>query len=63
MQQLVAFAQKQDFGTGCHVVPSDWFRVVCDVAIGFFGQVSKIFFMVRACEKRPHIEISSQMSY
>gem|GEM_PF-1688757 len=44
MQLLVTFAQQQNFGTWRHVVTSNRLRVVCDVAIGFIGQVSQIFF-------------------
>lgn len=44
MQLLVAFAQQQDFCTGRRVVPTYRLWVICDITIGFIGQVSKILF-------------------
>ncbi|BCP69678.1 hypothetical protein KAM576c_18020 [Enterobacter asburiae] len=44
MQLLVAFAQQQDFCTGRDVVPTNRLWVICDITIGFIGEVSKIFF-------------------
>lgn len=60
VQLLVAFAQQQHLCAGCHVVTSDWFRVVRDVAIGFIGQVSQIFFTGlcarRNCGHEPDVQ-------
>ncbi len=44
MQLFVAFAQKQNFGTGRDIVSTNRLRVICDVTIGFIGELGHIIF-------------------
>lgn len=60
MQLLIAFAQQQNLSAWCHVVPANRFRVVCDVAIGFIGQVCQIFFTgLGLCKTSTHRNLQS----
>jgi len=44
VQLLVAFAQEQNFSPWRHVVPADWFWIIGDVTLSFFGKISQVFF-------------------
>lgn len=44
MQLFAAFAQKQNFGTGCDVISTNRRRVICNVTIGIICKVGQIIF-------------------
>lgn len=44
MQLLITFAQEQNFSPRCHVVTPNWLRIVCNVALGLFSQISQVLF-------------------
>ncbi|SVM25476.1 Uncharacterised protein [Klebsiella pneumoniae] len=44
VQLFVAFAQEQNFSPWHHVVPADWFWIIGDIPLSFFGKISQVFF-------------------
>ncbi|CAH3854452.1 Uncharacterised protein [Klebsiella oxytoca] len=44
MQLLIMFAQEQNLCSWRHVVSAEWFWIIGDITLSFFGKVSQVFF-------------------